>query len=431
MKTVYTCFSTDVIHEGHLNIIAEAKKYGRLIVGVLSDKAKVRYDRFPTISLDERFEMVKNIKEVDETIIQDNVLYDEVLERLKPDYVIHGDNWNEYPDVVIKNNVLKNLNKYGGQLIEMPYTHNAHVSKIDSIIKEKLAMSEYRRKRLRKLLDLCPIVKVIEAHDGLSGLIAEKTIVEKNGELDQFDAMWVSSLCDSTIRGKPDIELVDISSRMRTLEDILDVTTKPIILDGDTGGQAVHFAYNVRTLERMGISAVIIEDKIGLKRNSLFGTEVEQFQDSIESFCNKIKTGKEALRTDDFMIIARIESLILEQGMEDALSRAFAYAKAGADGIMIHSRKKNPDEVFEFCDKFREKEKKLPIVVVPTSYNSVTESELVQHGVNIVIYANQLIRSAFPAMRNTAIEILKNHRSKEVEPNIMPFNEIIKLIDEL
>jgi phosphoenolpyruvate phosphomutase len=431
MKTVYTCFSTDVIHEGHLNIIAEAKKYGRLVVGVLSDKAKVRYDRFPTISLEERFEMVKNIEGVDEAIIQNSVLYDEVLEHIKPDYVIHGDNWNEYPDSVIKDNVIKNLKKYGGQLIEMPYTYNARVSKIDSIIKERLAMSEYRRKRLRRLLDLCPIVKVIEAHDGLSGLIAEKTIVERDGELDQFDAMWVSSLCDSTIRGKPDIELVDISSRMRTLEDILDVTTKPIILDGDTGGQAVHFAYNVRTLERMGISAVIIEDKVGLKRNSLFGTEVEQFQDSIESFCNKIKTGKEALRTDDFMIIARIESLILEQGMQDALNRAFAYTEAGADGIMIHSRKKNPDEVFEFCTQFREKEKKIPIVVVPTSYNSVTEDELIKHGVNIVIYANHLIRSAFPAMRNTAIEILKNHRSKEVEPNIMPFNEIIKLIDEL
>jgi phosphoenolpyruvate phosphomutase len=243
--------------------------------------------------------------------------------------------------------------------------------------------------------------------------------------------MWVSSLCDSTIRGKPDIELVDISSRMRTLDDILDVTTKPIILDGDTGGQTVHFAYNVRTLERMGISAVIIEDKVGLKRNSLFGTEVEQFQDTIEGFCEKIKAGKAALRTDDFMIIARIESLILEQGMEDALSRAFAYVEAGADGIMIHSRKKTPDEVFEFCDKFREREKKTPIVVVPTSYNSVTEAELISHGANIVIYANHLIRSAFPAMRNTAIEILKNHRSKEVEPNIMPFNEIIKLIDEL
>jgi phosphoenolpyruvate phosphomutase len=431
MKTIYTCFTTDVIHGGHLNIISEAKKYGKVIVGVLSDKAKIRSDKFPVISFEERFEMIKKIGDVDEVVVQNNVLYDEILNLVKPDYVIHGDNWKEYPESVIRDNVIKNLNKYGGELIEVPYTYNAEVSKIDSIMREKLAMPEYRRKRLRQLLTLCPIVKVIEAHNGLSGLIAEKTIVERNGELDQFDAMWVSSLCDSTMKGKPDIELVDISSRMRTLDEILDVTTKPIILDGDTGGQTEHFAYNVRTLERMGISAVIIEDKIGLKRNSLFGTEVEQKQDSVEAFCNKIKAGKNALRTDGFMIIARIESLILEQGMDDALKRAFAYVEAGADGIMIHSRKKSPDEVFEFCDRFREKEKQVPIVVVPTSYSSVTESELISHGINIVIYANHLTRSAFPAMKNTAISILKNHRSQEIENNIMPFSEIIKLIDEL
>jgi phosphoenolpyruvate phosphomutase len=431
MKKVYTCFTTDVIHSGHLNVISNAKKYGKVIVGVLSDKAMIRYDRFPTIYFEKRLEMIKNIKDVDEVIKQDEVLYDEVLNFIKPDYVIHGDNWKQYPQSVIRDNVIKNLNKYGGELIEVPYTYNAEILKIDSITREKLAMPEYRRKRLRQLLNLCPIVKVIEAHNGISGLIAEKTIVERNGELDQFDAMWVSSLCDSTVKGKPDIELVDISSRMRTLDDILDVTTKPIILDGDTGGQTEHFVYNVRTLERMGISAVIIEDKIGLKRNSLFGTEVEQSQDSIEAFCNKIKMGKEALRTKDFMIIARVESLILEHGMDDALNRAFAYANAGADGIMIHSRQKSPDEIFEFCKKFREREKEIPIVVVPTSYSSVTESELISHGVNIVIYANHLTRSAFPAMRNTAIEILKNHRAQEVEQNIMPFNEIIKLIDEL
>ncbi|MDR2595227.1 MAG: phosphoenolpyruvate mutase [Fibromonadaceae bacterium] len=431
MKKVYTCFTTDVIHSGHLNIIANAKKYGKLIVGVLSDKAMIRYDRFPTISFEERLEMIKNVEGVDEVVKQDDVLYDNVISSIKPDYVVHGDNWKQYPQSVIRDNVIKNLEKYGGELIEVPYTYNYDIAKIDSITREKLAMPEYRRKRLRQLLNLCPIVKVIEAHNGLSGLIAEKTIVERNGELDQFDAMWVSSLCDSTVKGKPDIELVDISSRMRTLDDILDVTTKPIILDGDTGGQTEHFVYNVRTLERMGISAVIIEDKIGLKRNSLFGTEVEQSQDTIESFCNKIKMGKEALRTKDFMIIARVESLILEQGMEDALDRAFAYAEAGADGIMIHSRQKTPDEIFEFCEKFREKEKQIPVVVVPTSYSSVTESELISHGINIVIYANHLTRSAFPAMRNTAVEILKNHRALEVERNIMPFGEIIKLIDEL
>lgn len=297
--------------------------------------------------------------------------------------------------------------------------------------KSKLAMPEFRRGRLKKLISMCDIVKTIEVHNGLTGLIAEKTVVENNGGLDQFDAMWISSLCDSIAKGKPDIELVDMSSRIRTIDDVMDVTTKPIILDGDTGGLAEHFVYNIRTLERMGVSAIIIEDKIGLKKNSLFGTEVEQTQDTIESFCEKITAGKNAQRTEDFMIIARIESLILERGMEDALSRAFAYVQAGADGIMIHSRKENPIEIFEFCDRFRQKDECTPLVVVPTTYCNTYESELIDHGVNVVIYANQLTRSAFPSMENTAKTILKNHRAKEIEDQLISIKKVITLIDTI
>ena len=431
MKTVYMLFATDVIHEGHINVVKEAKKYGRVIGGVLCDAAMIRFNRFPTVSFDERVRMVKDIPEVDEVIVQNETLYENTLRKIKPDYVIHGDNWCEGPEKAIRDNAVSVMNELGGEVIEVPYTRNENVKKIDDRIKDKLSMPEFRRKRLKQLIEMTPIVKTIEAHSGLTGLIAEKTIVENNGELDQFDAMWVSSLCDSTAKGKPDIELVDMSSRLRTIDDIMEVTTKPIILDGDTGGLTEHFVYNVRTLERMGVSAVIIEDKTGLKKNSLFGTEVVQTQDSIENFCAKISAGKKVLRSDDFMIIARIESLILEQGMDDALNRAFAYVEAGADGIMIHSRKKSPDEILEFCDKFRAKDAKTPIVVVPTSFNSITEAELAEHGVNIVIYANQLTRSAFPAMENTAKEILKNHRALEVDDKLMPFKSIITLIDEL
>lgn len=431
MKTAYVLFATDVIHEGHLNVVREAKKYGKVIGGVLCDAAMIRFNRFPTVSFEERLQMVKDIPEIDEVVVQNETMYEKILREVKPDYVIHGDNWCEGPEKAIRDNAVKVMTELGGEVIEVPYTRNENVKRADDRIKDKLAMPEFRRKRLKQLISMSPIVKTIEAHSGLTGLIAEKTIVENNGELDQFDAMWVSSLCDSTAKGKPDIELVDMSSRLRTIDDIMEVTTKPIILDGDTGGLTEHFVYNVRTLERMGVSAVIIEDKTGLKKNSLFGTEVVQTQDSIENFCDKISAGKAVLRSDDFMIIARIESLILEQGMEDALTRAFAYVKAGADGIMIHSRKKSPDEICEFCDKFREKDKHTPIVVVPTSFNSITESELAEHGVNIVIYANQLTRSAFPAMENTAKEILKNHRALEVDDKLMPFKEIITLIDEL
>ncbi len=431
MKTVYTCFCTDVIHEGHLNILREAKKYGRVVVGALSDEALIRYNRFPTLPLSERVRLYEALEGVDEVVVQNDMLYDEVIATLKPDFVLHGDNWREGAEAALRENVLAALKTYGGELLEVPYTRSEETRKIDRALTERLSMPEYRRKRLRQLVKMCPIVKALEVHSGLTGLIAEKTVVEREGKLDQFDAMWVSSLCDSTAKGKPDIELVDMSSRLRTIDDVMEVTTKPIILDGDTGGLAEHFVYNVRTLERMGVSAVIIEDKTGLKKNSLFGTEVEQTQDSIENFCQKIAAGKRAQLTEDFMIIARVESLILERGMADALARAFAYAKAGADGIMIHSRKKSPDEILEFCDKFRAENKETPIVVVPTSFNSVTEEELAAHGVNIVIYANQLTRSAFPAMQSTAIEILKHHRAKEADEHLMPFKEIIRLIDEL
>ena len=431
MKKVYTCFCTDVIHEGHINILREANQYGEVTVGVLNDAAMVRFNRFPTISLEERMALITETGLAKQVIVQNEIMYDAVLQDMKPDYVIHGDNWQEGPEKAIRENVISNLASYGGELIEIPYTYNDAVKKIDDRMKEKLAMPEFRRKRLRQLIKMRPIVKTLEVHSGLTGLIAEKTVVENNGELDQFDAMWISSLCDSTAKGKPDIELVDMSSRIRTIDDVLDVTTKPIILDGDTGGLVEHFVYNVRTLERMGVSAVIIEDKTGLKKNSLFGTEVEQTQDTIENFCEKIRAGKQALRTDEFMIIARIESLILERGMEDALERAFAYVEAGADGIMIHSRRKSPDEIVTFCKLFREKNQNTPIVVVPTSFNSITEEELAEAGVNIVIYANQLTRSAFPAMQETAVEILKHHRALEVDSRLMPFKDIIRLIDEI
>lgn len=431
MKTVYTCFCTDVIHEGHLNIIREAKKLGEVIVGVLSDAAMIRFNRFPTLSFEERFNLVKGIDGVKEVVVQEEVMYDKIIEKLRPDYVIHGDNWLEGEMKAIRENARQCLELYGGQIVDVPYTYNETVKRIDARVREKLMMPEYRRKRLSQLIDIRSTVKAIEVHSGLTGLIAEKTVVEHEGELDQFDAMWISSLCDSTAKGKPDIELVDMTSRFRTIDDVMEVTTKPIIFDGDTGGLTEHFVYVVRSLERMGVSAVIIEDKTGLKKNSLFGNEVEQTQDTVEHFCGKIAAAKKVQLTDDFMIIARIESLILEQGMADALYRAREYVKAGADGIMIHSRKESPAEILEFCDLFRAEDKETPLVVVPSSFHSITEKELSAHGVNIVIYANQLTRSAFPAMQQTAEDILRYHRAQEVDNRLMPIKDIITLIDEL
>ena len=361
---------------------------------------------------------------------QKELSYRKNLLDLKPDYVVHGDNWKQGIQKPIRDEVIRILDEYGGELVEFPYAQSSVYQEIEKRMQAELSIPDFRRGRLKKAIEMKGCINALEAHSGITGLIAEKTTVEKDGFIHQFDAMWVSSLCDSTAKGKPDIELVDMTSRFRTIDDIMEVTTKPIIFDGDTGGLIEHFTFTVKSLERMGVSMVVIEDKVGLKRNSLFGTEVEQTQDSIEHFCEKISAGKKAKKTNEFMIVARIESLILEKGIQDALNRAYAYVNAGADGIMIHSRKKEPDEIFEFVKLFRKKDSITPIVVVPTTFDMVTEEEFRQRGVNVVIYANQLTRSSFPAMKSTAEIILKHHRAKEANEQCMPIKEIIQLIPD-
>ena len=412
MKTVYIAISADILHHGHINLIKKASEYGELIVGILTDEAVATFKRLPILNFEERSFIIENINGVKKVVPQTTLDYTENLKKVKPDYVFHGDDWKEGIQSRIRQNVINTLEEWGGQLIEIPFTEDVSIDQINNMISLK------------------PIVRTMEAHNGLSALVVDNAKVTKDEQINTFDAIWISSLTDSTAKGKPDIELVDMTSRISTINEIMEVTSKPIILDGDTGGLLEHFVFNIKTIERMGVSAIIIEDKMGLKKNSLFGTDVEQTQDSIENFCEKISAGKKALLTDEFMIIARIESLILKKGMDDAIKRAKAYINAGADGIMIHSRESEPDEIFEFCDKFNEFAPDVPLVVVPTSFNQVYEEEFAKRGVNIVIYANHLIRSAYPAMMNTAKLILENERCKEVEDQCLSIKEILTLIPD-
>ena len=429
-RTVYMCFATDILHGGHIAILRKAARLGKLIIGVLSDAAVSGYKRYPLVPFSERKVMMENIAGVSRVVEQRTLSYRENLLRYRPDMVVHGDDWVTGFQRPIRDEVTEVLATYGGRLVEFPYSRDDKYKQMAGRIRSDLAMPDIRRGRLRREIEINGLVTAMEAHDGLTGLVVENAKVYQDGGAHQFNAMWVSSLCDSTAKGKPDIELVDMTSRFRTIEDLMEVTTKPIIFDGDTGGRTEHFVYTVRSLERLGVSMVIIEDKTGLKKNSLFGTEVQQTQDSIEAFSAKIAAGKRAQKTREFMICARIESLILERGMEDALVRAFAFTAAGADAIMIHSRRKEPDEIFEFVQKFREKDPATYLVVVPTSFNSVTEEEFKRRGVNVVIYANQLMRAAVPAIQTAAETILQNHRALECDSMLMPFQEIIRLIPE-
>ena len=428
MKKVYVGMSADLIHPGHLNILKVASELGQVTVGVLTDSAIASYKRLPYMNYEQRADIVSNLKAVSEVIPQSTLDYSENLKALKPDYVVHGDDWKDGVQQHTRQIVIDTIAEWGGELVEVPYTQGISSTALNKAVKELGTTPQIRLSSLRRLLHAKPLVRFLDLHNALSGLIIEHTKVEVDGISREFDGMWGSSLTDSTAKGKPDIEAVDVSSRMATLGEVLEVTTKPIIYDADTGGQTEHFKFTVRTLERLGVSAVIIEDKTGLKKNSLFGNEVPQTQDSIENFCHKISSAKDIQVTDDFMVIARIESLILEAGMDDAVERAKAYLDAGADGIMIHSRRKDPAEIFEFCRQYAEFGKKKPLVVVPSSFNSVTEDELEKAGVNVVIYANHLLRSAFPAMQETATSILKHSRSLECDQRMLSIKEILNLI---
>jgi phosphoenolpyruvate phosphomutase / 2-hydroxyethylphosphonate cytidylyltransferase len=369
------------------------KKLGKVTVGLLTDQAIASYKRLPYMEFEQRKAVIESIKGVSRVVPQETLDYVPNLQNLKPDYVVHGDDWKEGVQKTVRERVIKALKEWGGELVEIPYTQGISSTRLNSSLKEIGTTPEIRMKRLRRLIESKPIVRFLEAHNGLTGLIIENLQVKSRGQVKEFDGMWLSSLTDSTARGKPDIEAVDLTARMQTINDVLEVTTKPIIYDGDTGGKTEHFVFTVKTLERMGVSAVIIEDKIGLKKNSLFGTDVEQTQDSINNFCHKIAMGKKSQVTNDFMVIARVESLILKKGKYDALLRARAYIEAGADGIMIHSKEKKPDEILEFCSEYRKFDTRVPLIVVPSSYNKIYEKELIDAGVSVVIYANQLLRS--------------------------------------
>jgi len=420
--------SADIIHPGHLNILNEAAKLGEVTVGLLTDKAIASYKRLPYLNYDQRKIILENLKSVSNVIAQNTLDYRPNLKELKPDFVVHGDDWKEGVQQTTRSQVIDTLKSWDGKLIEIAYTKGISTTQLTHAINEIGTTPDIRRNRLRRLIHSKEIVRIIEAHNGLTGLIAENATVEISGVKREFDGMWASSLTDSTSLGKPDIEAVDITSRVNNINNLLEVTTKPIIFDGDTGGKIEHFVFTVRTLERLGVSAIIIEDKVGLKKNSLFGTDVLQHQDTVENFCKKIEAGRQARITDEFMVIARVESLILKVGMEDALARSKAYIEAGADGIMIHSKEKSPDEILEFCKEYKKFKRRVPLIAVPSSYNTIYEDELAKAGVNIVIYANHLLRSAYPAMLNTAESILTHKRSFEASDNCISIKEILELI---
>jgi len=427
-KIAYVGLSADILHDGHINIIKTAKKYGDVIVGLLTDKAIASYKNIPYLDYPTRKAVVENMKYVKEVIPQNTLSYVDNLNLLKPDYVIHGDDWKEGVQKKTRLDVIKTLKKWNGKLIEPKYTKNISSTLIKNRILEINSSPENRVSRLKRLIASNDIVKLLESHNSLTGLIIENLKLNKNNKSIEFDGMWSSSLTDSATKGLPDNSSLSFSARISSLNDIMDVTSKPMVFDADNGGQIEHLPFLVRSLERSGVSAIIMEDKVGLKKNSLFKNQKKTKQDKPELFAKKIKTICKYRKNKDFMVIARIESFILNKGLNDALKRADIYSKAGADAILIHSKEKTPAEIFSFAKKFRKSKYSVPLVCVPSTYSKVYEKELIKNGFKLVIYANQLLRSAYPAMVNTAKIILKYERAFEADKKIIPIKEVISLI---
>ena len=426
-KIVYIGMVGDIIHPGHLNIIKQGAKLGEVTVGILTDKVVASYKRIPFLTYKQREEVIKNFKGVVRVIPQPTHDYVPNLRKLQADYLVHGDDWRSGPQQWVREKAIAAMKEWGGKLIEPAYTKGISSTKLINAIYQAGTTPEHRRHMLKRQLDAKPLVRIMEVHNGLSGKIVEQATVTRDGKPQYFDGMWISSLTDSVAKGKPDTGIVDFTSRLATINEVFEVTTKPLVLDGDNGGLIEHFTSMVKTLERLGVSAVVIEDKVGAKRNSLYESGVNHQQDAVEDFAEKITAGKKAQVTEDFMVIARIESLILGRGQKDALVRAKAYIKAGADAIMIHSKEKTPTEVLEFCRAYRKLQRRIPLVVVPTTYSAITEETLKQAGVSIVIYANHLLRSAYPAMKQAAESILAHQRCLESEAICAPVQELLDL----
>ena len=427
-KIVYVGLAADIVHEGHINILKTAAKLGYVIVGLLTDKAITSYKKLPYLEYNQRKIILQNIKYVNQVVEQKTLDYVKNLKSFKPNYVVHGDDWKIGIQKKTRQRVIKTLKLWGGKLIEPRYTRNISSSKIKNKISSFGVTPQNRVSKLRRLLNVKKIVRILETHNSLTGLIVENLNHIKSSKINEFDGMWSSSLTDSLTKGKPDNQSVDYSTRILGLNYIMDVTSKPLIFDADNGGRIEHISYLVKTLERIGVSAMIIEYKIGEKQNSLFLDQSRTKQDNIANFCSKLKKAKNSKISDDFFIVARIESFILKKGLKDALKRGVKYVDAGADAILIHSKEKNPKEIFDFSKKFKKLKPDCPLIAVPSTYSKVKEIELIKNGFQIVIYANHMLRAAYPAMINVAKKILKNERSFEVEKKITPIREIINLI---
>jgi phosphoenolpyruvate phosphomutase len=427
-KTVFVVMSAEIFHPGHLNIIKVARDLGEVTVGLATDRFNARYKRLTLMSYEDRKAIVENINGVKNVIAQDTLDLAPILRELRPDYFVHGDDWKFGPLKAVRQQVLEVMQEWGGVLVEPPYTEGISSTKLNAAWRSIGATPETRIRHFRRMLEFQPVVRLLEVHNSLSGIIIERTLVEGNERDKEFDGMWYSDLTDSLAKGKPNSSFVDLTSRINTIHGILESTTKPLIVEAGNGGITEHFVSTVKTLERLGVSAVVIADKVGYEGAVFSLNGNEPVQEDVNDFARKIASGKKTQVNKDFSIITQINSLVMHEDVENALRRARVYIEAGVDALMIHSNVETLTDFFEFCRSYRNLEDKVPLLAAIPARSSLDEDQLISAGVQFIVYPDQLLRAAYTSMLNAAKTLLIQARASDVDELYAPISEICDFV---
>ncbi len=405
-KTVYVGMSADLVHPGHINLLREAASLGRVTVGLLTDRAISSYKRMPFLTFEQRRAVIEHIAFVTAVVPQDTLDYTDNLRLLRPDFVVHGDDWRNGVQAQTRRRVLDVLREWGGTLVEPPYTEGISSTALRMAAMDIGFAPGVRQRRLRRMLDCKPLVRVMQAHDGLSAHIVDRLEETTQGAPREYDAIWVDSLAGAPIRGKPDPLPFDLSSRLVTLHEILDATTKPLICNAGGAGHAAGVTAAVRTLERIGVSAIVIDTEVTDRRAVPAMAASAPPQDDMAAFIREIAAARDARVTPDFMIIARINDRTRDCGADRMMARAAAGVDAGADAVMCDSDPVNPDGIFDLCRRYRRLMNGHPLLVGLSGTEGLQEHDLASAGASMVVYTDTLLRAAREAMISAASQVL-------------------------
>jgi len=416
-KTVYVGMVGDMLHVGHINILKTAARLGRVTVGVLTDRAVVGYKRLPLLAFEDRVRVVESIADVAAVVPQKTLSYVENLRALRPDYVVHGDDWR-YGDQVsrARAEVIATLGEWGGELVEVAYTKGISSTAIHRSGAADALFSGTRQGRLRRLLAAKPTLRIVEAHSGLSAKIAAE--VRGPDGATGFDAVWQSGLTDAIHRGKSDGGAVDRGRRLQAVEEILDAGPLPLIYDGRAAGRPETVFDLTRALDKAGVSALCLGDRSDPDRT---GPEMSPAETVAQ-----IEAVRAACPTGAVMAISRIVVAAPGNGgsgaLDRALDRALALLEAGSDAVMFDSAADTAEPILDIAARLRRQRRDVPLFAAQSDRWGAPIHRFENAGIDAVVYETHLLRATVAPMRRAATALLAEGTGPA--PDLTPLPEL-------